>query len=187
MLCLPHINTWVGWTNKQQICSMKYESKNKALPSEKPPSSVNTHTETHLSLTTPHDPLVLSRPFTFSLPTVNLTHGVGGRWAGGNTGATVSCGPLNTHRTKLVSVSVCLVRNLPTILCLPCVYLALVRVAVMADPLGQPLICSRWCFGYCPAQGASVTLDPWPQGLPCALTRALAGWSCCWGGGWHGD
>lgn len=37
-------------------------------------------------------------------------------------------------------------------------------VAVTDNRLSRPLIYSRWRFGYCPAQGAALTLDPWPPG-----------------------
>lgn len=59
-------------------------------------------------------------------------------------------------------VHVCV--DLPTIPCVLCVSLASVMVAVTANCLSWPLIYSRWRFGYCPAQGAALTLDPWPLG-----------------------
>ena len=72
------------WTNKQEVCSVKYESKNKALPSVKPPTQhKHTQTHTHLSFNQhppPHRPMTQSfsrDPSPSPLPTVNHKHGVG--------------------------------------------------------------------------------------------------------------
>lgn len=76
-----------GLNNKQEVCFMKYESKNKALPSVKPPTPAQTHTNrphAHLSLKRPpaHDTLIRD-PSPSPLPTVNHTHGFWGGGVGG--------------------------------------------------------------------------------------------------------
>lgn len=95
-----------GVSLSQQTTNLLYEiqvQKQSSPFREAPILSTHPHSHVRLSLKTPMIHSFSQDPPPCPLPTVNFTHRVGGRRVRGNTGATVSCGPLNTpHTVKAV-------------------------------------------------------------------------------------